>query len=82
MQVCQAHNESVFVWKSIVVSGASEHGTASFRAGNLRLRSSNEHVVAQHFVELSLVKKLLITFKVLSSVSFGKRSKQLLIGNP
>ena len=26
MQVYQAHNESVFVWRSIVVSAASEHG--------------------------------------------------------
>lgn len=24
MKVCQAHNESIFVWKSIVVSAASE----------------------------------------------------------
>ena len=30
MQVCQAHNESVFVWKSIVVSAVSEHGSAIF----------------------------------------------------
>ena len=46
MEVCKAHNESVFVWKSIVVSAASEHGSANLRACNLRLGSSNEHVVA------------------------------------
>ena len=43
MQVCQAHKESVFVWKSIVVSAVSEHGSANFRECNLRLGSSNEH---------------------------------------
>ena len=76
MKVCQARNESGFVWKSIVVSATSEHGSANFRACNLGLGlSSNEHVVALHYVELSLVKTFLITFKLLFSVSFGRRLK-------
>ena len=75
MKVCQAHNESVFVWKSIVVSATSEHGSADFRACNRRLGSSNEHVFAQDCVEWSHVKTFPITFKLLFSVCFGRRSK-------
>lgn len=48
----------------------SEHGSTNFLAGNLRLGSSNEHVVAQHCVELSLVETFLVTFTLMFSVPF------------